>query len=48
MKTLNYTPDFWDTTPGAFVVGGLVALTALLAIAGLALVIWPESILSIF
>jgi hypothetical protein len=46
MKTLTYTPSFWDTTPGAFTVGAILGVTACLTIAGLCMVIWPESILS--
>lgn len=40
--------DFLDTDQGAFIVGAGVALTAFLTIAGLCMVIAPESILSIF
>lgn len=40
--------DLLDTDQGAFIVGAGVALTAFLTIAGLCMVIWPESILSIW
>jgi hypothetical protein len=46
MKTLNYTPTFWDTTPGACVVGAIIGTVAMLLIAGLAMVMVPESITS--
>lgn len=38
--------EFLDTDQGAFCVGAGVGIFALLTIAGLALVIWPESIAS--